>query len=191
MTFVFCTSFEHELVLKVLTSCTQHVKFIYSEKATKFCEISAFLLTIIRTVKSKVKILQNFVASSEYMNFTKLKINKELIINFGSIEETMALCCSLLPVTSFFCYFSSYLRQMQDLEGNSKYFFVVEKVPQHLTGLQELQTCLHNPWKHRKSCYWPLCPLGGVDQAILDPSIFQSGLNFANSLMIQILCVNW
>ena len=46
------------------------LKFIYSEKATKFCEIFTLLLTTVHTVKSKVKISQNFVAFSEYMNFT-------------------------------------------------------------------------------------------------------------------------
>ena len=43
------------------------LKLIYSEKATKFCQISTILLTV---VKSKVEILQNFVVFSEYMNFT-------------------------------------------------------------------------------------------------------------------------
>ena len=46
------------------------LKFIYSEKATKFCKIFTLLLTTVHTVKSKVKILQNFVAFSEYMNFS-------------------------------------------------------------------------------------------------------------------------
>ena len=45
------------------------LKFIYSEKATKFCEIFTFLLTVCTVVKSKVKISQNFVAFSKYMNF--------------------------------------------------------------------------------------------------------------------------
>ena len=45
------------------------LKFIYSEKATKFCEISTSLLITVHTVKSKLEILQNFVAFSEYMNF--------------------------------------------------------------------------------------------------------------------------
>ena len=45
------------------------VKFIYSEKATKFCEIFTLLLTECTVVKSKVKISQNFVAFSEYVNF--------------------------------------------------------------------------------------------------------------------------
>ena len=45
------------------------LKFIYSEKAAEFCEIFTLLLTTVHTVKSKLKILQNFVAFSEYMNF--------------------------------------------------------------------------------------------------------------------------
>ena len=46
------------------------LKFIYSEKATKFCEISTVDLTVTTQDKSKVEILQKFVAFSEYMNFT-------------------------------------------------------------------------------------------------------------------------
>ena len=42
---------------------------MYSEKATKFCEIFTLLLTAVHTVKCKVKISQNFVAFAEYMNF--------------------------------------------------------------------------------------------------------------------------
>ena len=45
------------------------IKFIYSEKAAKFYEISILLLTGTTYDKSKVEILQNFVAFSEYMNF--------------------------------------------------------------------------------------------------------------------------
>ena len=45
------------------------VKFIYSEKATKFCKIFTLLLSVCTVDKSKVKILQNFLAFSEYMNF--------------------------------------------------------------------------------------------------------------------------
>ena len=47
------------------------LKFIYSEKGTKFCEISTLLLTGTTMDKSKVEISQNFVAFSEYMNFIK------------------------------------------------------------------------------------------------------------------------
>ena len=45
------------------------LKFIYSEEATKFWEIFTLLLTTVHIFKSKVKISQNFVAFSEYMNF--------------------------------------------------------------------------------------------------------------------------
>ena len=47
-------------------------KFIYSEKATKFCEIFTLLLTGTTQDQSKVKISQNFVAFSEYMNLNDL-----------------------------------------------------------------------------------------------------------------------
>ena len=45
------------------------LKFIYSEKSTKFLEIFNLLLTVCTLVKSKVKMSLNFVAFSEYMNF--------------------------------------------------------------------------------------------------------------------------
>ena len=47
------------------------LKFIYSEKATKFCEIFPLLLSTVHTFKSKGKISQNFVAFSEFMNFSE------------------------------------------------------------------------------------------------------------------------
>ena len=47
------------------------LKFIYSEKATKFCEISTLDLTLCSSVKTKLEIMQNFVAFSEYINFTR------------------------------------------------------------------------------------------------------------------------
>ena len=50
------------------------LKFIYSEKATKFCKISTVDLSYVVPVKSTVEISQNFVAFSEYKNFnSKLK----------------------------------------------------------------------------------------------------------------------
>ena len=54
-----------EIVQKIDSLC----KFIYSEKATQFCEIFTLLSSYVVSVKSKVKISQNFVAFSEYMNF--------------------------------------------------------------------------------------------------------------------------
>ena len=50
------------------------VRFIYSEKATKYCEIFTSLLTGTTEDKSKVKISQNFVAFSEYMNLKIFKV---------------------------------------------------------------------------------------------------------------------
>ena len=58
------------------------VKFIYSEKGTKFCEIFTLLLSYIVPVKSKVKISQNFVAFSEYMNFKKMDSHNICFLNF-------------------------------------------------------------------------------------------------------------
>ena len=46
-------------------------KFIYSEKATKFCDISTLLLSYVVPVKNKAKISQTFVAFSENINFIK------------------------------------------------------------------------------------------------------------------------
>ena len=55
------------------------LKFIYSDKATKFCEISTLLLSYVVPVKSKVGISQNFVAFSEYMNFK----NKQTTVTYS------------------------------------------------------------------------------------------------------------
>ena len=48
-----------------------YIKFIYSEKATKFCEISTVDLSHIVPVKYTVENLQIFEAFSEYMNFQR------------------------------------------------------------------------------------------------------------------------
>ena len=55
---------------KFFMASSTFIKFIYSEKATKLCEISTLLLSYVVPDKSKVKISQNFVVFSEYMNFT-------------------------------------------------------------------------------------------------------------------------
>ena len=57
------------------------LKFIYSEKATKVCEISTLLFSYVVPVKSKVEISQNFVAFSEYMNF-KIRLQRALQLDF-------------------------------------------------------------------------------------------------------------
>ena len=57
------------------------LKFIYSEKVTKFCEIFSLLLSYLVPVKSKVKISQNFLAFLECMNFINVsKANLAFIL---------------------------------------------------------------------------------------------------------------
>jgi hypothetical protein len=53
------------------------VKFIYSEKTPKFCEIFTLLLSYVVPVKIKLKISQNFVVFSEYINFTYVPEEEE------------------------------------------------------------------------------------------------------------------
>ena len=74
-------------------------KFIYSEKATKFCEIFTLLLSYVVPIKSKVKISQNFVAFSEYMNFTSktLEVFKLNWLIDGSTQPKKLII--VLPVT--------------------------------------------------------------------------------------------
>ena len=73
-------------------SMTSILKFIYSEKATKLCKIFTLLLSYVVPVKSKMKILQNFVAFSEYMNFTMsiCPLHREMQIEYRL--NPIALC---------------------------------------------------------------------------------------------------
>ena len=57
---------------KVFTVCS--VKFIYSEKATKFCEIFTLLLSYVVPVKIKVKISQSFEAMRRCSIFVVIAI---------------------------------------------------------------------------------------------------------------------
>ena len=50
------------------------VKFMYSEKARNFCEISTVDLSYVVLVKSTVEITQKFVAFSEYINYEYRKV---------------------------------------------------------------------------------------------------------------------
>ena len=68
------------------------VKFIYSEKATKFCEIFTLLLSYVVPVKNKVDISQNFVAFSEYMNFNTANRNVHLIAGSNSRLTYLPKC---------------------------------------------------------------------------------------------------
>ena len=79
------------------------LKFIYSEKATKFSDISTLLLTCTTQDKSKVEISQNFVAFSEYMNFNGiLKLHqKELYELFSFYAQNMLNKCLLSCLKEF------------------------------------------------------------------------------------------
>ena len=57
------------------------LKFIYSEKATKFCKIFTLILSYVVSVKSMMKISQNFVAFSECMNFIEINVYLNLNTN--------------------------------------------------------------------------------------------------------------
>ena len=70
------------LFQKNILLCLNSLKFIYSEKATKFCEISTLLLSNVVPVKSKVEILQNFVAFSDYIwNLKVRKSQKQIVVS--------------------------------------------------------------------------------------------------------------
>ena len=60
-------------IFRALLTKLFSLKFIYSEKATKFREI--FTVDFSYVVKSTVEISQNFVNFSEYSNFKKLNAN--------------------------------------------------------------------------------------------------------------------
>ena len=68
------------------------LKFIYSEKATKFCKIFPLLLSYVEPVKSKGTISQNFVAFSEYINFkANGRPNKDLLVGNHSLTRYWVL----------------------------------------------------------------------------------------------------
>ena len=76
---------------KNVQSCARRgaVKFIYSEKATKVLEIFTLLFSHALPVKSKVKISQNFVAFSEYMNFTTKAVH--IVTNFTNMLKKIVV----------------------------------------------------------------------------------------------------
>ena len=94
----------------------EHLNFsagiIYSEKATKFCEIFPLLLTAVHRVKGKGMISQNFVAFSEYMNFIKPLRLKQTFppIIWIFIEGEGDGIKSRLPFESFFYVTSKFDR---------------------------------------------------------------------------------
>ena len=69
--------------------CEVHLKFSFSEKAKNFCKISTVDLSYVVTAKSNMEISQNFVAFSEYMQFTRTeeKIKKWESAECKKIQE--------------------------------------------------------------------------------------------------------
>ena len=65
---------------------TPFLKFIYSERATQYCKISIVDLTVTTQDKSMVEISQNFVAFSEYINFTR---DSTVCKNYGKTWPTL------------------------------------------------------------------------------------------------------
>ena len=65
-----------EIPIRTPTANGYILKFIYSEKATKCCEISTADLSYVVPVKSTVETSQMFVAFSEYMNFIPIRLLK-------------------------------------------------------------------------------------------------------------------
>ena len=75
------------------------IKLIYSEKATKFWEISTVDLSYVVPVKSTVEISQNFVAFSEYMNFMNKKL-RGCLLHISCLSLLKAWCLSLLDLAA-------------------------------------------------------------------------------------------
>ena len=74
---ILCTFHEARIIIFLKGILNMHARpGKYSEKATTFCKISTLLLTVCTVVKSKVEISRNFVAFSEYMNFTINKVKQ-------------------------------------------------------------------------------------------------------------------
>ena len=68
-------------------------KFIYSEKATNFCEISTKNLSYVVPVKYLVEISQNFVAFSEYINImTFCEFVDHNLVKLDGVNRTYWTC---------------------------------------------------------------------------------------------------
>ena len=89
--FLFNSSNKNEQTIQCLLRAL-YIKFVYSEKTTKFCEISNLLLSTVHTDKSKAEISQNFVAFSEYINFkANGRPNKDLLVGNHSLTRYWVL----------------------------------------------------------------------------------------------------
>ena len=99
------------------------IKFIYSEKAIKFCEISTLLLSYIVPVKSKVEISQNFEAFSEYSIYEHGSVvgvtNMKLKIELPFFPIPVSLYMTRPAYKKYPCLFL-YLSQLAGCNRNRK-----------------------------------------------------------------------
>ena len=110
-------------IAPIWVCCTQQLKFTHSEKATKFFKISTLDLSYVVPVKSTMQILKNFVAFSEYMNFTDHLLQKPCT---GAILLT---CHYLLKVRKLRIAIYVILNSPKNKRKNKKFNL---KVPWHL-----------------------------------------------------------
>ena len=91
------------------------LKFIYSEKATKFCEISIVDLSFIVPIKFMVEISQNFVVFSEDINFNwqNISISKKFRILATSLSTPLSLRRGWVYAAWFQGYFSDITLEIQ------------------------------------------------------------------------------
>ena len=109
------------------------VKFIYSEKAAKFYEISTLILNTVHTVKIKVKISQNFVAFSEYMNFKKSYFTSDIGLWYMiRIQECSYFAQTFSKfVKVFYLVFVHIIQDMIKVWMEVKAFFAVQGSKNH------------------------------------------------------------
>ena len=101
--------------IHIFLAVNKYIKFIYSEKATKFCEISTLLLSYVMPVKSKVENSQNFVAFSEYLNFNRLNQNS---VSMQVVKSNLDEIRYIFPLLTEFAFtpFNSKSWNQQDLK---------------------------------------------------------------------------
>ena len=97
-------------------------KLPFSEKATNFCEISTVHLSYILTVKYRVEILQNFVAFSEYMNFTVFISSISIFSVIPKLDNWIRSTTYVFHSTIFRSFISIKSYQGLNIEKDSSFF---------------------------------------------------------------------
>ena len=132
------------------------VKFIYSEKATKFCKIFPLLLIVCTVVKSKKKISQNFVAFSEYMNFKRQSYqgSSDVIVGFQVPWLEMGGIHRVKELRNF-CRWNNFQTNYISSEIDMS-----TEIPNLITFLGHMVVCSSSTWwtsdikKEKRSLYY-------------------------------------